>query len=274
MTDFQLTPPYRNEIDTQMPWDDYVPAVGVNPSRIGKGLKSMLAFRNYHGTDKPDRGMLVGSLTHLLIFEPDKFDERYAVFHGHQRRGEKYEMWKWKYPGKEAVKPDVYEQAQRTAEAVRRDPQAMEIINATQHEVSVFCEDFGVQCKGRLDGLGSGLLPDLKTTTNVDKFAFGRVFGSQNYAAKLACYKRWAEKLGVRVDEVQIIAVENANDFDVVVYPVPQIVLENAWARVEKILKRIPECVERDEWPGVSEGQVGELHIPNWSMPEDEVLEW
>lgn len=268
MTDF------INEIDPDMSWPDYLAFEGVNPSRLVHGLKSMKSFQSYAGSDKPDRGMIVGSATHLLIFEPDKFDDRYAIFDG--RRSERTKAWQmftWKYPGKEAIKPDEYEQASRTAEAVRSDPLAMDLIRSTKTEVSLFCEDFGLQCKGRVDGLGHILL-DLKTTTNVEMRAFGRVFATLNYGVKLACYKRWAEKLGNPVSEVFVVAVETKGEFDVAVIPVPEIVLENAWSKAEQVLKRIPQCMADDHWPGVAEGRLYELCVPNWSMDEEDVLDW
>lgn len=259
---------------TGMPWDDYITAVGVNPSRLVKGLKSMLSFLNYSGTDKPDRGMLVGSLTHQMILEPGKFDERYAVFQGSRKTQKQLSEFEWRHEGKTPVKPEEYEQAARTAEAVLSDPIAGEILEATAHEVSLFLEDCGVQCKGRVDGIGS-ILMDVKTTTNVDQQAFGRVFGSLKYHCKLACYKRWAEMLGNPVSEVYVISVETKGDYDVAVVPIPEVVLENGWSRMEKVLRRIPECVRRDYWPGVAEGKRYELVMPNWSMDEEDLgLDW
>lgn len=271
-----LTPPFVNRIDPVMSWDDYLSARGANPSRLIKGLKSMLSFRNYRGNDKPDRGMRVGSLTHCLTLEPDRFAERYAVFEGAFRENTKaYQTWEWKNPGKEPVKPLEYEQAARVADAVRSNGHAKSLLDAIQPEVSLFCEDHGVQCKGRVDGLEAGLLIDLKTTTNVEMNAFGRVFGTLHYAAKMACYKRWAEKLmGSSIDDIFVISVETKGDYDVAVVPIPAVILENAWPRVARILQRIPECIERDEWPGVAEGGLYELHVPNWSMDVDEVLDW
>jgi len=273
--EFITSPPFKNHIDASMSWEDYKRAPGINPSRIVKGIKSMKSFKNYGGDDKPDRGLLVGSITHLLIFEPDTFYGRYAIFNGQRREdSKKYQLWKWKNEGKEAVSPDAYDQARRTADAVRNSPEAMELIEATQHEVSLFLEDFGMQCRGRVDGLQVGkLLLDLKTTTNVEPHAFGRIFARLHYAEKMSCYKRWVEKLtGADIPEVKVIAVETKDDYDVTVFPIREPVLENAWPRAEKILQCVRECIEEDSWPGV--GAECELVIPNYAMDDEDVLEF
>jgi hypothetical protein len=271
--EFRVQPPFVNEA-VDMPWPTYLEACGVNPSRIVKGFKSMKSFRYYEGSDKPERGKLVGSLTHCLVLEPEKFSERYAVFDGIRREdSKKYQEWLWLNDNKEAVKPDEYEQARVIADAVLSHRLARSFLDAVKTEVSLFAEINGVQCKGRVDGL-SRIILDLKTTTNVEMQAFGRVFGSLDYGAKLAAYKRFAEQLGYPIDGVFVISVENKGEYDVAVVEVPQIVLDNGWSRVEKVIDRIPECVERDHWPGVAENGLYELSVPNWSMDESELLDW
>ena len=271
----RISEPYRNEVVQGMSWSDYCDVDGcANPSRLVKALKSMKSFANYTGTDKPDRGMLIGSLTHQMILEPGTFEQRYAIFHASRKTQKQLAEFEWRHEGKTPVKPEEYEQAMRTADAVLADPLAREKLQATVHEVTVFAEDHGVQCKGRIDAIGNGMLVDLKTTTNVEPDKFGRVVGTLHYGAKMACYMRWSQMLHVPVNEVFIIAVETKGDYDVAIFQVPEIVLQNGWNRVEKVLKRIPDCVRRDYWPGVGEHGPCELVIPSWSMSEDDVLDW
>lgn len=265
---------FRREILTNLSWPDYLAEPGWNPSRLVHGLKSMKHMREYQGSDKPDRAKLVGSMTHTLIFEPETFHERYAIWTGGRRdkRIVAYREFMEENADQEITNPDEFEQARIVSEAVLADYVAASLLNTTDHEVSLFCEDLGLQCKGRVDALG-GLIVDLKTTTNTQAHAFGRVFSNLAYGAKLACYKRWAELLGHEVAEVYTIAVEVKPPYDVAVYRVPEAVLENAWPRVERVMRRIPECEASGTWPGVAEGQVQELVVPNWAMDESE-LDW
>lgn len=267
--------PYRNGIVRNMPDADYREAKGISPSWLVEGLKSMKHLR-FPPVREPTPNMLIGSLAHCMVLEPEEVDSRYAVCNViRNKRHKAYQEWLEEHDGCEAVKNAEWQQALSMASAVRRDPMAKDILRRCSNpEASIFCEDFGVQCKGRVDQFGPGLLVDVKTTPNIEMHAFGRVFANLNYAARLACYARWLGKCGVAVHEVYLITVENQFPFDVAVVPVPMPILENAWPRIEKILKAIPECVERHRWPGVANGGLYELHVPTWSMPEEEILDW
>tara|TARA_B100001013_G_C24540375_1_gene414409 strand:+ start:43 stop:870 length:828 start_codon:yes stop_codon:yes gene_type:complete len=269
-----LMPPYRSEIVEDLPWQEYLDSPGMNPSWLVNGLKSMRKFRYGRYSEKPNRSMRIGSLAHQMLLEPGEFSSRYAVFDGiFNESHDAYKKWQWKNDGKDPIKPSDYDEASRIADAVREKPLAMELINETTHEVSIYCEDMGLQCKGRVDGLGPRLT-DLKTTTNVEGRVFGTIFHRLHYAEKLGCYMRWAQKLGIDVQEVYVIAAESQPEYDVTVIPIPLAVLEPAWHRIERIMERIRTCVEEDNWPGVDEGGLYELNVPLWSMSDEEALDW
>lgn len=265
----------RNELVKDLPFKDYLAAPGWNPSTLARGLKSMLHLKTPPVERKPQRNQLVGSIAHCKALEHgSSFDDRYVVWDGARRQGKEYDALLEEHPGKEIVKVDEYDQACRVAEAVLEDGIARELFEQVEKEVSLFVHDMAHQCKGRPDGLGGGILVDLKTTTNVSSSSFGRVCAALSYAHRLACYKRWAELLGVTVAEVFLVAVETTEDMDVAVYRLDQVVLENAWNRMERILQRIHECERREYWPGVAEGEIQELEVPLWSMSESDVLDW
>ena len=73
---------------------------------------------------------------------------------------------------------------------------------------------------------------------------------------------------------VKVIAVETKPPYDVVTFSIPQGVLDSAWEEIEeKVISKLRGAIERDEWPGVANGQEQELYVPNWAMPE-ELIEW
>ena len=272
-----IEPPFRTAILYDRSWAEYLATNGLNPSRIIPGLKSMKHLKSADDPrdEKPQRNMLVGSMTHALVLESEQFDSRFAVYdRGGNRGSRKYGEFCAEHPGKEVAKPDEILQATATALAVLADPIARDLINSTQHEVTVLCEQFATQCKGRIDALGNGLLVDLKTTTNVDAAAFGRVAASLNYAGKMACYQRFVAEVTGEMCAVKVIAVETKPPYDVVTFSIPQGVLDSAWEEIEeKVISKLRGAIERDEWPGVANGQEQELYVPNWAMPE-ELIEW
>ena len=272
-----LTPPFRNELLPDVEWQDYLSLHGLNPSRIIPGLKSMKHLKAADERDeKPQRNLLVGSMTHGIILELDQFDARFAIYTGEgTRRTKAYKEFAEENEGKDVATGNEFAQANATARAVMADPLARELIDATQHEVTILCEDFEMQCKGRIDALGGGLLIDLKTTTSVEDHAFGRVSAGLHYPGKMSCYRRFVQLVTGELCEVKVIAVETKPPYDVVVFNIPDIVLDNAWEQIEsKVMRRLRGCIERDEWPGVANGEERELCVPNWAMPEDEALDW
>lgn len=273
-----LEPPFFNDIQYDFPWDDYLPLPGMNPSRIVHGFKSMLQLwqSNEPRDEKPDRGKLIGSMTHTLIFEPEFFNNRFAVYQGVGTRATKdYKKFALEHHSREVTKPNEYDTAVDVSAAVRRDPLAREIIDATRHEVTVRCEYKGMllKCKGRLDCYGDGIIADLKTTTDVSPDKFGRVAANLHYTSKLGLYREFIARVTGEICEVKVIAVETEPPYDVVVYKIPEIVLDNAMEKVDRIMDKLPECIINNHWPGVADGRVMDFPVPNWAMSEEE-LDW
>jgi len=265
-----------NEIRTDVSWLDYQKIDALNPSLLVHGLKSMLDF--HHAAECPEDGLpsknvLIGQLAHAYLLEPDQVTERFGVFEG-RRYGKAWDDWQEANHGKEAVTPAIDAQAESIALVVRTA--YPNLVQETDHEVTVLCkeqvEDQTHQCKGRIDMLGPNVLVDLKTTTNVDPHAFGRVFANLHYAAKLACYVRWVETVRGHLEDIYVIAVEIEAPWDCTLIPIPRPVLEAGWSRMEKVLKRVNYGMSTGHWPGV--GYQTELVVPTWSMPEDDGLDW
>lgn len=269
----QIKPPYIETVDLRMGWNSYCGAVGLNPSRWVQGLRSMKHLKHGDGAEKPHKETLVGSATHCLVFEPEKFYERFAIYTGSRRQGKAWNEFLAEHAGKDILKENEHSEASEVAHHVVGDRIAESVLRKVNPEVSLFAELNGVQCKGRVDGLGNGILLDLKTTTNVSMYQFGRVFANLRYAEKLAAYRALCRKHDIAVNEVYIIAAETKAPYDVTVTPVPELILDQAWERMERLLERVKECVETDYWPGTAEGDFYELHVPNWAM-DDDVLDW
>jgi len=270
----ELKPPFRNELAFGMSWDDYRSAVGVNPSWIAAGLESMLNFHDGDGV-KETSGMRVGSAAHSLVFEEDYFHERYAIFGGTRRKGSRpWEEWQFLNEGKDALSAAEYDSAKKIAHGVRRSELAVELIKAGKPEVSIFSQDFGMQCKGRTDLLAPTYILDLKTTARIDADGFGKTFTGLHYAMKMSCYLRWTNKLLMLagkppVYDVWIIAVKSSPPYDCTPMLLPPVLLQDAWPKAARVLKRIPECVKSGHWPGISDGKAVEIKIPNWAMGEE-----
>ena len=263
----------RNEIVNDLSFDDYANADGYSPSQLVCGFKSMLSLNNARYGDKPTPAQLAGTLRHTLILEPDRFYAELVIADFPNRLSKAYKEFVADNDGKHVVLRNDVNDAMRTRDAVLSDSTARRLLESTKHEASLFVEDLGLQCKGRVDGYGNGILLDLKTTTTVEPQAFGRIFANLHYAARLSCYRRWLQLLGEKIAAVYVIACEVKDDYDVVVYRVPEILLENAWPRIDRIMRKIPNCEKMVRWPGVSCGALLEVTVPNLAMNEEELTD-
>ena len=292
-------------ITDQIPWTDYCQVKRMNPSTLVAGCKSMLSLRNLirDGFREETNPMRMGSGAHALLLEPNQFRERFCVmpdFHLSEQnlRKPKYKnepdedrrstsrgtefcerevaLFVADNPGKTILGQTDYYQCLRAIEAIWERPKMRRLVVSSAKEVTVYGEILGVPCKGRLDLLNRKTIADLKTTPNVHKRKFGRVFSDLNYDFKLAFYRdlvrqNWGDNL-----DCEIICQELSGDFDNALVPVPSIVLDNAWDKVVEVMTDYKRCRETNEWPGVDGGKDyyeldvygsgGEVEL-DWSSP-------
>lgn len=272
----------KNELVYDMEWDDYVSATGLNASTIAPGLKSLKHLYASRLDDdksfkkpKDTTRLLIGSATHALVLEPESFYDRFAVYSGPVRRGKEWTAFVEENEGREILKTNEYDEICRAGDAVVSDPRARELLDATHHEVSGFVGDFDLQCKFRADMLGNSLVCDLKGTADVSPSAFGKIFSRMAYGPRMACYVRWSQLLGEQLHGVKIIAHEQHEPWDVVVFDVPMTVIEQYWERVErKVMRSLRVHIQTGIFPGVADGRELPMDVPMWDMETDEVLDW
>jgi len=283
-------------ITDKLPWSDYIQVKRMNASTAVKGCRSMLSLHNCikGGFKEETNAMRMGSGAHALLLEPQEFCNRFCVmpdFHlspnnvtgkgipSQTRTTDWYKkevaLFAQDNPDKTIIGQTQYDQCLRAIESIWARPKMAELVQSSGKEVTVYGEICGVECKGRLDMLNMDTIADLKTTPNVHKKAFGRIFSNLNYAFKLAFYRELLRQNWGGVFEVKLITQELTGDFDNALVPVPAIVLDNAWDKVVEVMQAYKRCLETNTWPGVDGGKdYYELDIPNWAMEGDEEFDW
>ncbi len=279
-----------------IPFDEYRELDLMNASVLVKGRKSMKELRHakevgFVATDK----MRFGSGVHCLLLEPEQFDATYAVvpdFHldrgnltkdGEQSTSKatkyvkaKVAEFKEANKDKEFLPHEDVEKAKRMIEAIRNHPSANMWFEDSKKEVTILGEIEGLRFKGRIDLFGRAIV-DLKNTNNASPFAFGGIFARLRYDMRLAIYRELARQHDGKVRDVYIIAQEDSEPFDTVVYPIQSPVLDNAIDQVKGLVREYKKCVATDEWPGIDKGEdYVELHLPQWFYGEDQEdgLDW
>ncbi len=212
--------------------------------------------------------------------------EQPAVYDGAVRRGKAWDAFEAAHPGQlialasewAAVQPLLgakqimtsteLELARAMADAVHAHPEAHRLLQGGRAEVPIYWTDTetGVDCKGRIDYLAPGRVVDLKTTADVSPWVFSRQCARLLTHMQLAFYADGVAGKG-QLPDVYVIAVESARPFDVAVYHVRDDTLVAGRDEYRRLLRRLVECVEADNWPGVAP-EVIDFELPSWAVAQ------
>ena len=261
------------ELNPDMSWDDYRAVEALNPSLLKVGQKSMKHLKYARDNPQPPKDAFVfGHAVHTVVFEHHELDNRFIVFDGRRdKRMPAYQDVLALAEGtdREIIKSSELKAAVDMGVAVATDPLVKPIIASGKAEVSLFSEEHGVKVKGRLDWVCSQPgFADLKTCRDIRPFAFGSDFYGYGYQISLGLYQRWLSRIRGQEEPCSVIAVEKQAPYDVIVYDIPQAVLDRGAEQGLAIIQRYIECEKSGEWPGVADGRPGEFHVPYRVMEE------
>jgi hypothetical protein len=252
-------------------WPDYRELVGMNPSTLVHGRKSMLALK--HAWDHPRKDtpdFRFGRAVHTILLEPREFANRYTYWEG-ARRGNDYKAFAADafLHGQEVLAEDEWYACQDMALRFVGDENVQTLIAMGAAEVTVFGVEETLQCRGRIDwvSVSGDALMDLKTCRDLRRRS--RDFFAYDYDIKLGLYQRWLERATQVPRPVCVVWVEKAPPYDVVVEMVPQPVLDQGVDKALRILRALRVAIETDTWPGIARGEVLTLEVPNWAMEDD-----
>lgn len=251
-----------------------------------------------HALDNPrpqTDALLLGSVTHCLVFEPGEFGDRYIAeprLHRGQldqtARGNGYEGGKQMAAEFDldvatrrnrtggpviVVKPDMLACARAMCQAVQSDPVAGPIVFSGWSERKIEWTDAetGIACRGTVDHV-NGCLFDFKTTRSLATFERDCVrFG---YHAQLPWYFDGCCTSGISfAGQPGLIAVESVPPHDVLVLTFTPDDLAVGRRVYRRCLDRLAECRRTGLWPGVSNGVARRVVLPPWADPIMEDME-
>lgn len=216
--------------------------------------------------------MLLGSVLHKLVLEPETFDAGYAVCPAVDRRTkagkEVYQTFiSSLHEGVEAITDDVYKTVQAMAAAVKSHPIAAKLLQCGQAESSYFWEENGVECKCRPDYLRADIkcVIDLKTTQNASPESFVKSAYDYRYHVQAAWYLRGLRACGIDVENFIFIAVEKEPPYTVCVYTADELMIKLGNSEAEENLGVLCECMRSDNWFGYEETPIiHSLSLPEW----------
>lgn len=240
-------------------------------SALSAFAKSPNHYLEYVSGEKEEtRAMVVGQATHCKILEPQHFEERYAVSPKVDKRTkagkEAYAKFVEISDGKKVLQQDEYELIEALEASVRSHTCASELLkHATQMELPMETELYGVPFKGIADIITSVSIVDLKTTADASPEAFQRAAYNGKYHIQAAAYLQMARQLGMQVNpRFGWIVVEKTPPYNVQVFIQSEEAADRAQTELKQLIKRW------QQWDGNPQSYTNNvapvtLEYPRWA---------
>jgi hypothetical protein len=268
----------------KMSFADYRAIKAINASAIKQGVKSMAAMQAELTDAQDDEGINLshldlGTAIHAMMLQPEL--DGVTCYDGPVRRGKAYDAFVEANPGKLIMTQSDYNAARVHSSGAMKSRTIRGLLHRAECEmVLTWGSDdakYGgvdVRYKARLDAYDStnGILIDIKTSRDIDAMRFGKAFFGLGYDIQLAWYRRGLRAHGLPCNAVKVIAVENGDQVDSVVFDVPSAQIDKAEVKIEEILNRYALAVAQGKYPGKHNGaEEVPLCIPSWEEIEMEI---
>lgn len=259
-------------VELNMEADTYRASEGISgsdlkwivPPRTPKHYLANVTLR----AEKPQtKALLMGTLAHLAILEPEKLDAAFVVKPADiDLRTKDGKAWRASIGTTPVLDQGDADALMGMRDAVAEHEAAQALLRGASYEVSLWAEDeaTGLPIKGRIDAIGNGVIADVKTCEDASAPGFGAAAARFLYDLSAAHYCTLANANNMAVERFYWIAVEKAAPFAVAVYEPSEEVLARGYRLAEAALKRVAECCESSEWPGYPSSAV--LQYPAWAL--------
>lgn len=218
----------------------------------------------------------VGSLLHLALLEPERFDAECVVRpeFGDCRNREnkaKRDLWDAEHAAHVVVSEETWTDVQAYRDAIYDHPILAGLLTARGvNELTLVWDDpLGVRCKARLDRFaefGERLaICEFKTSRSASPWSFAGDFMRFGYHVQAGFYLRGLEQTYGPAERPYIIGVvEKGPPTLAAAYELTAEELDLCEAAFHAALKRYSECVESGRWPGYSDC-LERLKLPAWA---------
>jgi hypothetical protein len=263
----------RNELIYDMPAKEYHAIEALSASGAKLLLKSPAHyFASREGFKAPTAAMKLGTAVHTAILEPELFDAEIAIEPKLDKRTkigkEAAEQFSLSSDGKVIIDHYQGERCRAIAEAVRAHPYFKKRVKNGKAEATMLWEQYGVQCKARVDYLAERTMFDVKTCQDASPDGFAKQIANFSYHMQAAHYAMGFRRLtGNPLEQFVFIAVESELPHMVGIYALSADSLRAGAGAMKKaadnydlfLSQKIVKSYNTD---------VEEISIPSWAMPE------
>lgn len=271
----------QGTIRLRVPWDEYLQIPGCSITRLKELRRSPLHYRHRLLHPKETAPLSLGRASHCAVLEPDRFDRDHAVWGRRTnsgnlapRNGKAWDAFKAEHAGRSIITADEHAAVVALQAAVRGNRDAMRFLAHGDPEVTMQWYVLDLECKGRADWLtlvdGEACLVGLKTARDCRDRQFGRQAAQLGYHLQWAFYRDGYASITGRLPRVVEIVVENEAPHAVVVYEIPDEILQQGFDEYMQLIEKLGECIQHNSWPGPAPG-IQTLTLPSWVYGEEEI---
>lgn len=254
----------------------------VSSSQLKTILRSPAHFHAAYlsGAPKkdPSASMVLGSLTHTLFLEPEKYASEYIVAPECDRRTKEgkaiYADFMASADGKTVITQDQLQAAQAMVSALC-DHAISEAMTGGYAEASIFYGDDATDLNCRIrpdyhiapnDDWQTGLIIDVKTTDDARPDAFARTCVAYGYDLSAAMYcSGFMRHYGTTEPPLfLLLVVERDAPNAVACYECSPEMLAKGDEKYRRALALLAECKTTNQWPGYDSG-IQLLNLPKWA---------
>lgn len=244
-------------------------------------------------TSPPDpstQAMALGTATHTLVFEPEKWASEIAVIPEDapkkptasqtkaEEPSEKAKVsldWWTKFHntnvGKTIITAEQDILARGMANAVYANEEVLPFLKhySAKAELSIMATekvkglDIACKCRADLVTMDGSVIVDLKTTQDSSAEEFSRKFMSLGYWMQAAHYMATARLAGLPVKRFIFVAVESTPPHSVALYELDEQSLDKAFKIRQRLLETLANCIATGKYPSHSKG-INSLTMPSW----------
>jgi hypothetical protein len=215
------------------------------------------------------KAMLIGSAVHCAVLEPNAFAQRFIAIDGNRNSNAvKDAIGRAESLGLSVLKSEEMAEVYTMTNAINSHPQAGRLVQGGLVELGLSWHKDGVDYKCKPDLIRDDhIFVDLKTTRDASPRSFSRDFFDHGYDFQMEFYREGLAENGFESFTPAIVCVENVAPYNVMVYAIPEEVLQYGRKNIEKARKILKECIEKMTWPGYST-EIEEILIPYYLKNE------
>lgn len=169
------------------------------------------------------------------------------------------------------VSQDIWDTAHRMRDSVMGHSLAARLLTGGEAESSIFAVDpeTKLPVKVRPDYLRrqDRLMVDLKSTRDASPLRWAKDAGLRGYHIQQAMYSHVPTLLNpaLPIDDFVFVVCENSPPYVTECVVLDKATVDIGVARYHQTMARLADCIQRDYWPGYSNGELIVLDAPEWA---------